>query len=357
MPAKSPLREVASGRRWLFSFHEAHTCRLACKVHVGGFRPFARKVKLPTPGGVNQGARRGGGRAGFLLESGAGWIYSHCTAVSLSDARFRPPAPAVARILARRGDASEPVSTLNPAQRAAVEHGRGGLDNGPLLVIAGAGSGKTIRSPPASPGWCSTAPTRSHPAADVLAPRGARDGAARGQGAAPGARLRVGAAPAPTAVGRHLPRHRRAAAARVRAAHRARRELHHPRPRRRRGPAGLRAPRPRPGRDATSASRRRPPAWRSTRARSTASADLATVLRERVPVVRAWDGRAAATVRRLRRGQAARSSRSTTTTCCCTGRDDVASRRSRRHRRRASTTCWSTSTRTPTACRPTSCSR
>ena len=28
-----------------------------------------------------------------------------------------------------------------------------------------------------------------------------------------------------------------------------------------------------------------------------------------------------------------------------------------RHRRRASTTCWSTSTRTPTGCRPRSCSR
>ncbi|MCP8938052.1 ATP-dependent helicase [Alsobacter sp. SYSU M60028] len=37
----------------------------------------------------------------------------------------------------------DPFARLNPAQRAAVEHGRGDPAPGPLLVIAGAGSGKT----------------------------------------------------------------------------------------------------------------------------------------------------------------------------------------------------------------------
>ncbi len=41
---------------------------------------------------------------------------------------------------------SDPFASLNAAQRAAVEHGIGssGLASGPLLVIAGAGSGKTL---------------------------------------------------------------------------------------------------------------------------------------------------------------------------------------------------------------------
>ena len=37
----------------------------------------------------------------------------------------------------------DPLARLNPEQRAAVEHGAGGMA-GPLLVIAGAGTGKTM---------------------------------------------------------------------------------------------------------------------------------------------------------------------------------------------------------------------
>ena len=46
---------------------------------------------------------------------------------------------------------------------------------------------------------------------------------------------------------------------------------------------------------------------------------------------------------------------SITTTCCSISPRCSASRRSPRRSRRASTICWSTNTRTPTACRPRSC--
>ena len=38
----------------------------------------------------------------------------------------------------------DPFATLNDEQREAVEHGLGDADPGPLLVIAGAGTGKTM---------------------------------------------------------------------------------------------------------------------------------------------------------------------------------------------------------------------
>jgi len=44
------------------------------------------------------------------------------------------------------------LAKLNPQQRRAVEHGCDKLDEAsPLLIIAGAGSGKTNTSPTASP--------------------------------------------------------------------------------------------------------------------------------------------------------------------------------------------------------------
>ena len=42
------------------------------------------------------------------------------------------------------------LERLNPAQRRAVEHGAAGA-RAPLLIIAGAGSGKTATSRTASP--------------------------------------------------------------------------------------------------------------------------------------------------------------------------------------------------------------
>ncbi len=53
-------------------------------------------------------------------------------------------APTAVRTQPGRTPRADPFSALNPAQRAAVEHGQGGGADGPLLVIAGAGSGKTL---------------------------------------------------------------------------------------------------------------------------------------------------------------------------------------------------------------------
>ena len=66
-------------------------------------------------------------------------------------------------------------------------------------------------------------------------------------------------------------------------------------------------------------------------------------------------GSAARPVRRLCREPSSASACSITTTCCSISPRCSASRRSPRRSRRASTICWSTNTRTPTACRPRSC--
>ena len=122
-----------------------------------------------------------------------------------------------------------------PRQRAGA---RAAAAIGPLLVIAGAGSGKTLtlaaRRGPAGP-------RRRRPAApaaaDVLAPRRARDGAPRRPRAARGARPRRRRSAAAAAVVRHLPQRRRAAAARrARARIGLDESLHRRRPRRLRGP-------------------------------------------------------------------------------------------------------------------------
>jgi hypothetical protein len=55
------------------------------------------------------------------------------TASLASPPLAEPPSSGIDRLLAR----------LNPEQRAAARHGLDGSDGGPLLIIAGAGTGKT----------------------------------------------------------------------------------------------------------------------------------------------------------------------------------------------------------------------
>ena len=128
---------------------------------------------------------------------------------------FPPPMPAPIR-----------DDGLNDAQRAAAEHGEG-----PLLVIAGAGSGKTntLAHRVAHLVLSGVDPKRimlatfSRRAAAELNRRVERLAAARSRA---GGRRRGDAG-----LRRYVPRHRRAAPARIRRADRPRREFHHPRSR------------------------------------------------------------------------------------------------------------------------------
>ena len=159
---------------------------------------------------------------------------------------------------------SDPADALNDAQRLAVEHG-----DEPLLVIAGAGSGKTATlAHRVAHLVLAGADPQAHPADDLLAPRRGRDQPPRPAHPRPPPRPEAAAAATPS-LERHLPRDRRAAVARIRAAHRPRSRLHHPRPRGFRRPDGALPPRARPLEEAKSASRPRRPAWPSIRASST----------------------------------------------------------------------------------------
>ena len=134
------------------------------------------------------------------------------------------------------------------------------------------------------------------------------------------------------------------------------RELHDPRPRRRRRPDGLGAPGARPGRDEEPlpAEGHLPGDLLARRQQPGAAAG---VLAQRFPWCGAWEdelkglfgayvaSQAAAARARLRRPAALLVA------------DDGRRRRSRARSARASTTCWSTSTRTRTGCRPRSCWR
>ena len=213
------------------------------------------------------------------------------------------------------------------------------------------------RWPTGSPAWCARRRPAAHPAADVLAARRAGDGAPRRPRPARGARPRARAAGAAAAVGRHLPRHRRAPAAPVRAADRAGRELHHPRPRRRGRPDGSGAPRARPRETARAAFRARRPAWRSTRACVNTQEPLADVLRRVFPWCLEWEDELQRLFARLRRREAGAARARLRRPAALLGPPDGRAGAGARESARASTTCWSTSTRTPTGCRPRSCWR
>ena len=244
----------------------------------------------------------------------------------------------------------------NPDQRAAACHGLDGSDGGPLLIIAGAGTGKTNtlahRVAYLSPNG---ADPRADPAADVPR-RAAAEMTRRVERILAEARRPVRARRAPSAaLGRHLPRRRRAAAARVRRAHRPRPGVHDPRPR------GLRGPdRPRPRTSSASpttasASRPRAPASRSTRAPSTPGAARRGAGASAFPWCAQWE----AELRRLFAAYVAAKQAQNVLDY-----DDLllywaqmmAEPALAGESASASTTCWSTSTRTPTACRPRSCS-
>ena len=195
-----------------------------------------------------------------------------------------------------------------------------------------------------------------HPAADLLAPRRGRDGAPRRAYLPQGAGRQGRDDDRRADLGRDVPRHRRAAPARVRLRDRPRPRLHDPRPRGLRRPdePGAQRPRVRQDRAALPDQGHLPLDLLAMRQRRGAARGGARAF---VPVVRRVGRRAALDLRRLRRGQSRPRASSITTTCCSTGRRASPTRVSPPRSAAASTTSWSTSTRTPTACSPRSCWR
>ena len=253
------------------------------------------------------------------------------------------------------------LESLNPEQRRAVEHGvareHDGRPGAPLLVIAGAGSGKTN--------------TLAHRVAHLIVngadPRrillmtfSRRAAAEMTRRVERIARKVLGDKrrrhDRRAALGRHLPRHRRAAAARLCRSDRARSRLHHPRSR------GFRRPdEPGPAR-ARLLEDREPVSDQGhlpcdlLALRQCRGADRAGAGRL-IPLVRRLGGRTEGTVRGLCRGQAEAERARLRRPAALLGADDERSRRSPRRSAAGSTTCWSTSIRTPTGCSPRSCWR
>ncbi len=235
---------------------------------------------------------------------------------------------------------------------------RSDRSRGPLLVIAGAGSGKTN--------------TLAHRVAHLVRTGAdpqrmllltfSRRAAAEMERRAARMLQRVLAAAARrrrhhAAVGGHLPQHRRAAAARVRRAHRPGRIVHHPRPRRCRRPDGAGAPRDRVCR---ATKKRFPPKGTCLAIYSrvvNSGEPLAEVLqtpsrgaRSGKPSSRRCSARTSASQAGAERARLRRPA------AVLVG-DDGRARARRARSARASTTCWSTNTRTPIGCRRRSCWR
>ena len=191
-------------------------------------------------------------------------------------------------------------------------------------------------------------------AADLLAPRGAGNGAPRRTPAAPRAGLGVDDGATRVALGRYLPRHRRAAAARTCAADRPARRLHDPRSRRRRRPDGLGPAGARPGgvKATLPAEGHLPRDLFARRQQPDAAGRRAAPA---LPLVRALRRGAEGPVSRLCRGQAAAACARLRRPAALLGADDGGAGARAKRSAIASTMCWSTSTRTRTGCRRRSC--
>ena len=136
------------------------------------------------------------------------------------------------------------LAKLNPDQRAAVEHGVADARRAAAAGHRGRGLGQDRHAgAPRRASGDERRRSAPHPAADLLAPRRRRDGAARAS--ASSNRATGTNATRRADLVRHVPRHRRAAPARICRAHRARPRVHDPRPRGCRRPDESGAPRAR----------------------------------------------------------------------------------------------------------------
>ncbi len=199
--------------------------------------------------------------------------------------------PALSTIRRPRGD---PFSELNEAQRHAVEHGLSGggdpAEAGPLLIVAGAGTGKTLTLAARVARLVLAGADPSRMLLLTFSRRAAAEMARRvGQAAAPRARPDADAGAAAARLVRNLPQHRRPPAARAcgrgsastpsfTVDDRADSEdlLHLVRQR-----LGL-------GRRPPALSAEERPAWRSIRASSTRARSLADVLASAFPWCAGW---------------------------------------------------------------------
>ena len=245
---------------------------------------------------------------------------------------------------------SNALAALNEAQQSVVAFGGAG-PHAPLLVIAGAGTGKTntiahrvgrlIRDG-ADPNRILLLTFSRRAAAELES----RAGRVRRNAPAQPQRRRSGRA----AVGGHVPQRGRQAAASLRGAHCTCTRIHHPRPRRLRGPDGRRAKRARDRRHAAQVPVRRRLHDDLLARRQRAATRSPTSCGETFPRWVEWEAELAHSLPPTSM-RSRRSTSSTSTTSCCIGMPCSATRRSRAKCRPSSITCSSTSTRIRIACK------